>query len=155
MELCLKCDRKHDFDVIVGYVVACRKLRWTCLKHSNDVGWQVKTPCKATFCCATWICCHVAGYILWQWYTQVLQYTHFLFYYLWSVATCHIVCCFRPVYYKTLIPWKSMFFCFLNIKMTWWTLSNFHRASYSPFSTKVWQWSWCHFYVQNVIEYRC
>ena len=41
VELSSKYDREHDFDVIVGWVVLCRK-------HSNDVARQVETPGKAT-----------------------------------------------------------------------------------------------------------
>ena len=29
-------DREHDFDVILGSVVPCRKLKWICREHSND-----------------------------------------------------------------------------------------------------------------------
>ena len=46
-ELCLKYDREHDFDVILGEVVLCCKLRWICRRHSNDVMRQVETPTKA------------------------------------------------------------------------------------------------------------
>ena len=31
-----KYDREHDFDIILGLVVTCRKLKWTFPKHSND-----------------------------------------------------------------------------------------------------------------------
>ena len=55
-----KYDREHDFDVIPAYVVACRKPRWICRKHSNYVVRQVKTPGKSIifvaqqlFCCTT------------------------------------------------------------------------------------------------------
>ena len=41
-KLCLKCDKEHDFDVIVWLVVPCRKLRWTCLKHRNNVACHVE-----------------------------------------------------------------------------------------------------------------
>ena len=49
MLLCSKYDREHDFDVILGLVVLCRKLRWICHKHSNDVVRQVEIPGKSTF----------------------------------------------------------------------------------------------------------
>ena len=47
-ELCSKYDREHDFDVILRWVVPCRKLRWICRKHSNAVVWQVETQSKLT-----------------------------------------------------------------------------------------------------------
>ena len=47
-ELCSKYDREHDFDVILGSVIPCCKLRWMCCKHSNDVTQQVETPDKST-----------------------------------------------------------------------------------------------------------
>ena len=47
-ELCSKHDREHDFDVILRWVVPCRKLRWICRKHSNAVVWQVETQSKLT-----------------------------------------------------------------------------------------------------------
>ena len=40
--------RENDFDVIPGQVVLCRKLRWICRKHSNDVARQVETQSKRT-----------------------------------------------------------------------------------------------------------
>ena len=42
-----KCDREHDFDVILGHVVPCRKLRWIYRKHLYDVARQVETPGKS------------------------------------------------------------------------------------------------------------
>ena len=54
-ELCSKYDRKYGFDVILGKVVLCRKLRWICRKHSNDVARQVETPSK--ICLATNLSC--------------------------------------------------------------------------------------------------
>ena len=42
-QLSSKYDREHDFDVILRQVVPCRKLRWICLKHPNDVARQVET----------------------------------------------------------------------------------------------------------------
>ena len=39
---------KYDFDIILGQVVLCRKLRWICRKHSNDVARQAETPSKRT-----------------------------------------------------------------------------------------------------------
>ena len=33
---------------IFGLVVPCRKLRWKCRKHSNDVARQVEIPGKST-----------------------------------------------------------------------------------------------------------
>ena len=48
VELCSKYDREHDFDVMLGYIVICRKLRWICHKHSNNVVRQVETPGEAT-----------------------------------------------------------------------------------------------------------
>ena len=33
-ELCSKYDREYEFDVILGLVVPCRKLRWICCKHA-------------------------------------------------------------------------------------------------------------------------
>ena len=47
--LCTKYDRKHDFDVILGYVVRCGKMTCICRKHSNDVVQQVETPSKSAF----------------------------------------------------------------------------------------------------------
>ena len=47
-ELCSKYDREHNFDVNLGQVVLCRKLRWICRKHSNDVVQQFETPGKST-----------------------------------------------------------------------------------------------------------
>ena len=47
-ELCSKYNREYGFDVILGYVVLCRKLRWVCHKHSSDVARQVETPSKRT-----------------------------------------------------------------------------------------------------------
>ena len=44
----LNIDREHDFDVIFGQLVLCRKLKWIFLKHSNDVKQQVETPGKLT-----------------------------------------------------------------------------------------------------------
>ena len=44
----VKYFREHDFDVILGSVVPCRKLRWMCRKHSNDVAQQVEMPGKST-----------------------------------------------------------------------------------------------------------
>ena len=41
-------DREHDFDVILGQVVPCRKLRWIGRKYSNDVAQQVESPGKLT-----------------------------------------------------------------------------------------------------------
>ena len=41
-------DREHDYDVILEEVVPCRKLRWICRKHSNDVVRQIETPGKST-----------------------------------------------------------------------------------------------------------
>ena len=43
-----KSNRKHDLDVILGQVVPCRKLRWTCRKRSNHVAWQLETQGKST-----------------------------------------------------------------------------------------------------------
>ena len=48
LELCSKYDREHDFDVLLVQVEHCRKLRWMCRKHSNDVMGQVEIPGKAT-----------------------------------------------------------------------------------------------------------
>ena len=42
-----KYDRGHDFEVILGSVLPCRKLRWICRKNSNDVA-QVEIPGKST-----------------------------------------------------------------------------------------------------------
>ena len=47
-ELCSKYDKENDLDAILGYVVHCRKPRWICRKHSNDVARQVETPSKST-----------------------------------------------------------------------------------------------------------
>ena len=47
-ELCSKYDREHDFDVILGLVVLCRKMRWICHKHSNGVVQQVEISGKST-----------------------------------------------------------------------------------------------------------
>ena len=48
LELCSKYDRENDFDVILGKIIPCRKLKWICRKHSNDVARQVETPGKST-----------------------------------------------------------------------------------------------------------
>ena len=34
----------NDFDAILKSVVPCRKLRWICRKHLNDVARQVEIP---------------------------------------------------------------------------------------------------------------
>ena len=47
-ELCSKYDREHDFDIIFGKVVSCRKLTLICQKYSNDVSRQVEMPGKST-----------------------------------------------------------------------------------------------------------
>ena len=48
LELCSEYEREYDFDVILGQVVLCRRLRWICCKLSNDVARQVETPNKRT-----------------------------------------------------------------------------------------------------------
>ena len=70
-ELCSKYDREHDFDIILGLVVLCRKLRWICRKHSNNVVRQVEMSGKLTIfvarqnlsCRAIYLSCRVRGYI--------------------------------------------------------------------------------------------
>ena len=47
-EISSKYDREHDFDVKLGSVVPCRKLRWISCKHLNDVVCQVEIPGKST-----------------------------------------------------------------------------------------------------------
>ena len=46
--LCYKCDREHDFDVVLGQVVPCRKLKWICRMHSIDLAQQVETKGNST-----------------------------------------------------------------------------------------------------------
>ena len=46
--LCSKDDREHDFDVVVKYIVARQKLRWTCRNDSNNVSRQVEIPGRST-----------------------------------------------------------------------------------------------------------
>ena len=46
--LCSKYDREHNFDVILRLAVPCRRLKWACCKHANDVGRQFETPGKWT-----------------------------------------------------------------------------------------------------------
>ena len=47
-EHCSKYDGEHDFDIILGSVVPCRKLRRICRKHSNNVARQVEMPGEQT-----------------------------------------------------------------------------------------------------------
>ena len=47
-KICSRHDGEHDFDLILGSVVPCRKLRQICRKHSNDVVRQVEVPGKPT-----------------------------------------------------------------------------------------------------------
>ena len=48
LSICSKYDREYDFDIILGQVVLCCKLRWICRKHSNDAARQVETPITMT-----------------------------------------------------------------------------------------------------------
>ena len=45
---CVQNDREYGFDVVLGQVVLCRKLRWICRKRSNDVARQIETTSKRT-----------------------------------------------------------------------------------------------------------
>ena len=38
----------YNFNIILGYVVPCQKLRWTCQKHSNDVAQQIVMQRQST-----------------------------------------------------------------------------------------------------------
>ena len=61
-QLSSKYDREHDFDVIIGHIVPCRKLWWICRKHSNDVAQRVEAPDKSTIfyiCRATGLSCRL------------------------------------------------------------------------------------------------
>ena len=44
--LCYKCDREHDFDVVLGQVVPCRKLKWIC--RCIQLIWRDKLKQKVT-----------------------------------------------------------------------------------------------------------
>ena len=47
VELSSEDYREYDFNVILGLIVFCRKLRWMCRKHSKDLARQLETPGKA------------------------------------------------------------------------------------------------------------
>ena len=109
----------------------CRRLRWLCRKHLNNVARHDKTPVKSTFCYAT----RSSDVMLWLLYFKKLQYMHFQFDYFCSVATYDIMFCCRPVYYKTLILWDSLIYTIL--KPCKWRhkpsqSSQRIRAAYSP-----------------------
>ena len=99
-ELCSKYDKERDFDLILRSVVPCRKLRWVCRKHSNDVARQDEIPGKSTI------------FVTWQIYLVVRQIFHVssqvtlhhnckTFRYcrrrIFSLTTCKVLC--QPVKY--------------------------------------------------------
>ena len=118
-------DREHDFHVMLRNVVPCRKLRWICRKHSNDVARQVETPWNSTI----WshdTTCRVEVTLYYDCKTHRYSNKD-----IFSLTTCELLrlfvsCCAAVVRYiiKHIFHKNLSSITFLNIKMTSQSLSN-------------------------------
>ena len=104
----------------------CRRLRWLCCEHSNNVARHDKTPLKSTFCGRTKIFCQatqVSGCVLvtlcYDFYTFrscnacifSLTTSAVLWISLYIYDIRHNFCCCCPVHYKTFYEtaWSILF----------------------------------------------
>ena len=120
-KLCPTCNRERDFDVIIWSVVPCRKLRWICRKHSNDVARQVEIPGKSTILsCDKFIFVarhnfHMASKVTLHHYCRTLRYCKRC---IFSLITCKVFAAFLAAFVRSII--KHLFHENLCL-FTFWT----------------------------------
>ena len=138
----------------------CRRLRWLCHKHSNNVARHDKAPVKSTLLSRDKnflshdmsVMSRRSDIMLWLIHFGVAIYALSV----WLLLQCCDIDNFwcSPVYYKTLILWNSLIYtvlkpCKWRHKPSQSSQRILDCGSYSPY--KIWLGLWRHFYGFKIV----